>query len=401
MTQLLQIEPPTQAPGADPAGFALWRLGFRPFYLLGALFAAFAVPLWAALWSGGARLDTGIAPQWWHAHEMVFGFALAIVTGFLFTAVRNWTGRDTPTGARLALLCALWLLVRAVFLAGAPTLGVVLELAFLVLVAHTLLGNLVAAGNRRNYFVALMFVVLALLDLCFLAAVRGWMPALPADTLLRAALYLVVTLTFVIGGRVIPMFTLNAVRGIVQRRSVALDRAAIGVGAAAFVLDLAGSAPLVLAPAAFAAAALHAVRLEGWRPLATRGRPILWILHLSCAWIPVGFVLMGTAALGWTPATLTVHAFALGVVGGLVIGMITRTALGHTGRPLVAGRSETAMYLLVHAAALTRVAVPLLAPAAYAAAIGASAALWSAAFLLYAIVYWPRLSRPRVDGKDG
>jgi uncharacterized protein involved in response to NO len=187
----------------------------------------------------------------------------------------------------------------------------------------------------------------------------------------------------------------------VQRRSVALDRAAIGVGAAAFVLDLAGSAPLVLVTAAFAAAALHAVRLEGWRPLATRGRPILWILHLSCAWIPVGFVLMGTAALGWTPTTLTVHAFALGVVGGLVIGMITRTALGHTGRLLVAGRSETAMYLLVHAAALTRVAVPLLAPAAYAAAVGVSAALWSAAFLLYAIVYWPRLSRPRVDGKEG
>jgi uncharacterized protein involved in response to NO len=401
MTTLLRIESPSEPGATAPAGFALWRLGFRPFYLLGALYAGLAVPLWIAAHAGALGLPGELPAQWWHAHEMVFGFALAIVTGFLFTAVRNWTGQPTPTGWPLAALCGLWLAARAGFLAGALRLAVVTELVFLAFVATALLAPLVRAGNRRNYFVAVLFLVLAVVDLLFLGAVRGLLAVPDPSTALRVALYLIVTLTFVIGGRVIPMFTANAVRGLSQRRSEHLDRAAIGVSVLAFALELAAAPAAALAPAAAGAAALQAARLHGWRPLATRGRPILWILHLSYAWIPVGFLLMAAAALGWASPVLAWHAFSIGTVGGLVIAMVTRTALGHTGRVLVAGPAEVAMYVCVAAAALVRVVPPLFVPQAYAWTLWVSSLLWSAGFLLYVAAYWPKLSRPRIDGRDG
>lgn len=397
----MRIEDPASRRPAQPQGFALWRLGFRPFYLLGALFAALGVPLWVAVYAGAASLSPGLAPQTWHAHEMVFGFALAIVTGFLFTAVRNWTNLPTPTGGHLALLASAWLAARVAFLAGVVGIAVLIELAFLVLVAVALLTVLLRAKNRRNYFVGALCVVMALADATFWAAWAGWLPAVAPDTPVRFALYLVATLTFVIGGRVIPMFTLNAVRGLKQFKDPRLDRAAIGVSVAAFVLDLAGVSGIALAVVAAMAALLQAARLVGWGPQGTLRKPILWILHASYAWAVVGFVLMAAAALGAVPRTLSVHAFAVGLIGGLIIGMITRTALGHTGRMLVAGRAEVIMYALVQIAALLRVFGPLAAPELTLRFVEIAALPWSAAFLLYAVVYWPILSRSRIDGRDG
>jgi uncharacterized protein involved in response to NO len=398
---LLQIQTPEPAQPAADDGPALWRLGFRPFYLLGAAFAAIGVPLWVVFYAGGATPPAGLPAHLWHSHEMVFGFAIAIVTGFLFTAVRNWTNLPTPSGARLAALAVLWVAVRAAYLAGAVGLAFALELAFLALVALALLSVLVRARNRRNYFVGVLFVVLALADTAFYAAATGAWTAIAPDAPVRFALYLVVVLTTVIGGRVIPMFTTNAIRGLSQFRDARLDRAAIAAGVLAFALELAGAPAIALVPVALAAAALHAARLWGWRPLATRGRPILWILHAGYAWIAVGFVLLAAAGAGLVARPLAMHAFGLGAVGGLVIGMITRTALGHTGRLLTAGRPETTMYALVQAAALARVFGPLVLPQAAMGWVEASAALWCAGFVLYLVVYWPRLSRPRVDGQPG
>ncbi len=399
--QLLRIDEPVAGRSAQPGGFALLWLGFRPFYLLGALFAALGVPLWVAVYLGAASLPPGLAPQVWHSHEMVFGFAMAIITGFLFTAVRNWTNLPTPTGGHLALLAAVWLAARVAFLAGAVGIGVLIELVFLALVAAALLTVLLRAKNRRNYFVGALCVVMALADAAFWAATAGLLPALAPDVPVRFALYLVATLTFVIGGRVIPMFTLNAVRGLRQFKDPRLDRAAIGASVAAFVLDLAGVSGIALAVVALAAALLQGARLAGWGPQGTLRKPILWILHASYAWAVVGFVLMAAAALGAVPRTLSVHAFAVGLVGGLIIGMITRTALGHTGRMLVAGRAEVAMYALVQIAALLRVFGPLLAPELTLRFVEIAALPWSAAFLLYVLVYWPILSRPRIDGREG
>jgi len=401
MSQFLKIENPSRRASTDLPRFALWQLGFRPFYLLGAAFAALAVPLWILQYTGAAALARGWAPQTWHAHEMVFGFALAIVTGFLFTAVRNWTDLPTPTGWRLALLCALWLAVRIAYLSGATTGGLGLELLFLGLVAASLLRPLVRARNRRNYFVGILFLVLAAVDVVFHAANAGAVQWLSQAAAGRLGVYLVVTLTIVIGGRVIPMFTLNAVRGLRQFRDARLDRAALAAAVVAFALDLGGVQGGTLAAAASLAAILHAVRLAGWGPRASLRNPLLWVLHLAYAWLPAGFALMAASALGWAPPSLATHAFGLGVIGGLVIGMITRTALGHTGRLLVAGRSETVMYLLVHAAVFLRVAGPMVAPERYVGWLVGATALWSAGFLLYVAVYVPRLLRARVDGREG
>ena len=401
MTKLLRIDNPTTVKPQQLRGFALWRLGFRPFYLLGALQAALGVPLWILVFAGQVELPAGLAPMTWHAHEMVYGFAVAIVTGFLFTAVRNWTDLPTPTGARLAGFCGLWLAARIAYLCGAPDAGIVLELLFLALVAHALLSVLLKARSRRNYFVGVLFAVLALADLAFRLAASGRLSFVGADTAIRFALYLIVTLTFVIGGRVIPMFTLNMVRGLRQFKDARLDRAAIGVSVLAFALELADVDGLALGATALLAALLQGVRLAGWRPLATLGKPILWILHAGYGWAVVGFLLMAAGAFQLVPRPLAVHAFAVGTVGGLIIGMITRTALGHTARMLVAGRAEVTMYALVQVAALLRVVGPLLLPSSYVALVSVSAACWAAAFLLYFVVYLPRLVRPRLDGKDG
>lgn len=399
--QLLQIQNPA-APQTGASGpSALWRLGFRPFYLLGALFAALGVPAWVAVYAGATTLPSGLPPQTWHGHEMVFGFAIAIVTGFLFTAVRNWTNQPTPTGGRLVVFALLWIAARVAFVAGAPTVGLLIELLFLVLVAAALFQALLRSRNRRNYFVGALFAVLALADLLFWAGTQGLPGAPNPDTVVRFGLYLVATLTFVIGGRVIPMFTANAARGVSQYRDVRLDRAAIGASVVAFALELAGASGALPALIALAAALLQAARVIGWGPQGTLGKPILWILHASYGWAAIGLALIAAAALDWVPRSLAVHALAVGLVGGLIIGMITRTALGHTGRMLVAGRSETTMYALVQLAALLRVFGPLLAPQWTVRFVEISSVLWSAAFLLYLVVYWPRLSRPRIDGQDG
>lgn len=400
MTQLLQILPPSGKREA-PGGFALWRLGFRPFYLLGALYAALGVPLWIAMLTGVLAPVGGMPPMVWHAHEMVYGFAVAIVIGFLFTAVRNWTNLPTPTGAKLAGFCVLWLAARLAWLLADPTVALAIEVALLALVAASLLSVLVKAGSRRNYFVGVLFAVLALVDLLFWAAVTGRLDGFGALDASRLALDLIVLLTFVIGGRVIPMFTLNMVRGLKQFKDVRLDRAAIAASVLAFALDLAGVPGVPMALAALAAGVLHALRLGGWGPQATLRKPILWILHAGYGWAVIGFLLMAAAALDWVPRALAIHAFSTGAVGGLIIGMVTRTALGHTGRMLIAGKAETAMYALVMLAAVFRVFGPLLFPAAYTTWMTLGAVAWSTGFLLYAVVYAPRLMAPRVDGREG
>jgi len=378
---------------------ALFALGFRPFYLLAALFAAIAVPAWVANLAGhgwpAGYLD-GLA---WHQHEMVFGFALAVIAGFLLTAARVWTGRPTPSGLPLALLAGHWLAARVLMLAGPGWLAALVDGAFPFVVAAVLARVIVGARNTRNYFVPALLAALGLANACFHLSTLGLIEV-PASLAVQASLYLIVILLIVMAGRVVPAFTASALPQAKIRRSAALDRAALALSVLAFACVLAGLDGWLAAAPAFAAAALHAARQAGWAPLATRGRPILWILHLSQAWIPLGFVLLGLAAFGIVIGAAALHAFAVGAVSGTIVGMITRTALGHTARPLVAGRAETAAYVLVLAAAVLRVAAALMLTA-YLPLVVASAALWSAAFVVYFAVYAPRLAQPRLDGKPG
>jgi uncharacterized protein involved in response to NO len=371
-------------PTAAPRGFALFALGFRPLYLAAGAYAALAVPVWALQYAGflpGASML-------WHAHEMLFGYAYAVIAGFLLTAVRNWTGRETPTGAGLAALAAVWAAARVTALFWLPG-AVALDVLFALGVAWGIGRPLLQSGNRRNYF----FVGLVLALGCASLAFYVW----PAQAL-RIGLDLVLFVMVVVAGRVVPMFTNNAVPGAGARATRWTEVGTIGSIVLLLVLDLAQIFPgFVL----LVAAALHAVRLALWKPWKTAAKPILWILHASYAWIVVHLAMRGLAAFDLAPPQLATHALTIGAIGGLTLGMMTRTSRGHTGRALVAGWPEVLAYALVQAAAVVRVFIPLAVPGAYAATVIGSAALWSAAFALFTAAYIPILTRPRLDGKPG
>ncbi len=389
-----------QKPAVDAASnrFALFDLGFRPFYLLAALLASLSVPLWVAQWHGMVPQVGNLAGIAWHAHEMVFGFAAAVITGFLFTAARNWTGLPTPTGRSLAALAALWVAGRVAMLTGPGLLAAIVDGAFLPLVALSLWFPLKRSGNRNLFFVGLL-LLFAVANLLFHLSRLGVLSLVPTGPA-QAALFLVVIIVSVMSGRVTPSFTQNAIRSARIRRVKGLDAGAIGALAATLVAQLSGAPAWLLAPLALVAAALHAARLALWDPLSTRRSPILWILHLSYAWIPVGMLLLALSAMELgVPGALFIHALGAGAVSGTIIGMITRTARGHSGRPLLVGRAETTAYVLVHVGAAIRVFGPLAAPAHYGVLLVAAGAAWSTAFLIYLIVYWPMLARSRRDGK--
>ena len=390
-------EPPTTAP--EPRGFALWQLGFRPFYLLAGIFGAGSIALWAAQVSG-ALGATYLPGPVWHAHEMLFGFALAVIVGFLFTAGRNWSGRPTPRGAPLAALASLWLVARCIALTPYGWIGAIVGPAFALAAAVGLAIPLRAAGNRRNYVFVALLAALAVLDLVFHLAVLGAI-AVPAFFGVRLGLDIVLFVMALMSGRVVPMFTNNAIPGAGAERRPRLEAFALAAIVALAVADLAGVEGTVLALVAFVAAALHALRWSFWRPWKTLATPIVWILHVATLWIPIHLALRGAAALGWVASTAASHALTVGALGGLVLGMMTRTSRGHTARPLRADAFDVASYALVALAAVVRVGLPIAVPAATMAAIVGSATLWSAAFAIFSVRYWPVLTRPRLDGAPG
>lgn len=381
-------------------GWPFLRLGFRPFYLGGTLVAALVVPLWLALFMGGISTSPAVPALLWHAHEMLFGFAVAIIVGFLMTAGKNWTGLATPRGASLAALALLWLGARIAALAGPGVLYAVLDMALLPLVAGIFARLLLRAKNYRNLPLALILSLLAAANLVFHLATLGVLDV-SAMTPLHAALGLIIMIESVIAGRVVPAFTMSATPGLRLQTTPTQERLTLGftaVGLLLWVFSPPGVWGLLVL---LTAAGLHAKRLWRWRPMLTRHKPILWILHGAYAWIALGFLLLALAQMAWVPVSAGVHALAVGATGGLIIGMATRTARGHTGRPLAVTRIEVVAYALVMAAALLRVVVPLLLPVFYLAALVLSTVAWSAAFLIYLWVYAPWLMQTRLDGKDG
>lgn len=364
----------------------LFALGFRPLYLLAGLYAALSVPLWALQFAG---LLPGANPLW-HAHEMLFGYAFAVIAGFLLTAVRVWSGRPTPTGFALAGIAALWLAARVIALLSMQIAAWV-DLAFAIAVAIGIGRPLLASGNRRNWFFIGLMLVLGAASIAFVQYSRIG---------LLVGLDVVLFIMAVMGGRVIPAFTNSAIQGAGARRNQIVEYGALASVLLLLALDVL-ELPVPAAIVCLIAAALHAARLALWSPWATRTRPILWILHLSYAWIVVHLVLRGLAGFDLVAPGLATHALTVGAIGGLTLGMMTRTSRGHTARPLKVGAAEVTAYVLVHVAAFVRVFLPLVLPDAYVALIVASAVLWFAAFALFTAVYFPILSRPRLDGKPG
>lgn len=396
MTAMTTPEPPR---GAAAQGWALWQLGFRPFYLLASAYSAVSVLLWSLQFTGHMAAPFALTPLW-HAHEMLFGFTVAVVVGFLFTAGRNWSNLPTPAGGLLAALALLWLAGRVLVHTPWTWASALVNAAFPLAAAVALAILFVRARNVRNYFFVGLLVLLGLaslmvhLDQLALLVVPGWAG-------IQLALDVVLFILVVMGGRVIPMFTNNAIPWARATRHPLLEKAALGSVLALLLADALPAPLYLVAFVAAVGAGTHLARWLLWQPWVTLRTPLVWVLHLAYAWIPLHLGLRALAASGWIGSSPAVHALTVGAIGGLVIGMMTRTARGHTARPLRADRRDVTCYLLVAAAACVRVGLPLVAPTLLLEAVLWSGLLWSAGFALYAVFYWPVLTRPRLDGKPG
>ena len=388
MAILIQIANPLK-PGQSR--FALWDLGFRPFYLLASSFASLSVLLWSLQFSGllpYAHLQGPI----WHAHEMLFGFTLAVMTGFLLTAGQNWSGQPTPKGTHLAALATLWIAGRVLVHLPWSWLAALVNVAFPVVVAFALGVPLYKARNRRNYFFVAILLLMALAQLGVHLNALGVL-SVPGWAGISLAMDVMLFVLSVMGGRVIPMFTNNAIPGAKALRHPWVERLALGLVLLLLVADAAQVAGIWLALLAALATLAHLLRLWLWQPWKTLNTPLVWVLHAAYAWIVLHLAFRAMAAMEWLSVSTGNHALTAGAIGSMVIGMMTRTALGHTGRKLVAGKTEVACYTLVAAAAVVRVFAPLLNPAWLTDAVLVAALLWSTGFALYTWRYWAILSR--------
>ncbi|HXG50206.1 MAG TPA: NnrS family protein [candidate division Zixibacteria bacterium] len=381
----------------------LFALGFRPFFLLAAALALVVIPYWAAVFAGGLKLEGYYGPIRWHSHEMIFGYGVAVISGFLLTAARNWTGLPTTAGAPLALLSALWLAARVLpFFHGAvsPPLIAASDLVFLPALTVAIAIPLVRSGERRNLIFLPILAAMFLADLMVHAEVAGFARG-SARPGIFLGLNLIVLLIVIVGGRVIPFFTERAVAGTAPSRRGAIELlcpASVVAFAAAELLQPGSAITGVLAALA---AASNGIRLAGWYTRKIWRLPLLWVLHVGYGWIVTGFCLKMLAAAGAIAPQFAVHAFTVGGIGVLTLGMMARVSLGHTGRPLEPAAPVVLSFVLINAAAFSRGLMPAVFPGWLSALVALSAALWAAAFLLFLVIYAPILTRPRVDGRAG
>ena len=390
----------------------LFSYAFRPFFLLAGTLAVLGMTQWLLVinghpWPANANLST-----LWHAHEMALGFGGAVIAGFVLTAGANWTGRPPVRGPLLAALVFSWLCGRVALLFSGvlPALLIMLlDLLFPVLFGLIATREIYGARNRRNYGVLAIAWMLSLFTLVFHAAAAGLLAEEAATDLQRIVsrlfVYLLAVLITILGGRVIPGFTGTWLR---MRGSTKLPGSRAGLESAIVPLTIAAGISQSLMPAGIATAVLcisagaaHLLRLSGWRGLATTAEPLLLVLHMAYAWLGVGFLLLGAVALGMAlPETAALHALTVGGIGGVILGMITRVALGHTGRPLRAARLIQIAYLLLNVSALFRSFGPL-DDSRIALAYTGSGLLWIAAFGLFVWHYAPILVQPRADQPGG
>jgi len=390
------------SPSARPWPIA--AKGFRPFFLLAALFATLLVPLWLLVLDGRLQVGRYLDPIYWHAHEMVFGFAVAVIAGFLLTAVGNWTKRETAVGLPLLALAGLWVAGRVAMTGPQlvpPWLTAITDLAFLPVLIVVVARPLIATRNTKNLVMLAILTALFLANLVVHLDVLGVLPGWRRRGCLLG-IDVIVLVILVISGRTFPMFTRNGTGVETIASSPRLDQLAIASMAVLVVLD--AVVPELVVTAAWAAlvGVLALVRSWRWGARHTRRTPLLWVLHVGYLWIPIGLVLRAVAA-GTSAVTpqIATHALTVGAIGSITLGMMARVALGHSGRLLAASRTIVVAFVLALLAAMIRVGAPLLGGDRYRATVFLAGALWAAAFALYLVVYVPILVAPRVDGKPG
>ncbi len=388
-----------QRTAASPE-MALFSYGFRPFFLGAALFAGLAVPTWIVMLAGGGEGPGLAAPRDWHVHEMLFGFLPAVITGFLLTAVPNWTDRPAIKGRLLMALFCLWLAGRVVLALPwfTPVVSALVDAAYLLTLAGVLWREIAAGKSWNHAPIALLISLYALSNIVFhIGAVNGG----ATDFSERMALALDLTLLAFIGGRVTPTFTREFLSQEGRARTPAafsrFDVLAVGLVALVAVMWTIQPQAVVTGWLMLAAGAVNAVRLLRWYGWLTWREPLVFVLHWGYGWLTLSMLLLGCAILGiGLPKEDAVHALTTGAVGVMTLGVMTRASLGHTGRPRHAGPSTVGIYLLVTLGAILRVFGPSTGLST-TLVLGSAAASWSGAYLLFALVYGPFLLRPSLE----
>ena len=378
------------------------RGGFRPFFLGGAIWAAAALAIWLCSLAGAVSLLSHFDPLSWHRHEMLFGFVGAVIAGFLLTAIPNWTGRLPIAGPPLAALFGLWVGARLVLLFSqltGPAFPALLDVGFYLVLAGLAAREVLAAKNRN-----LPIVLLLLLFGAANAADHAGAAGLIADVDIgvRAAISIVVLMISLIGGRIVPSFTRNwlaknGVREGLPGQPGRYDLAAIAVTAASLLVWVALPSSRVAGALLIAASLLQIVRLVRWGGVRARRDPLVLILHVGYLWVPVGLLLLGMSLLGTTvPTSAAIHALTAGAMATMILAVMTRASLGHTGRELRADGPTVLIYALITLGALLRVAAPL-EWIDYVWGMRVAAIAWGGAFLGFVLFYGPVLLSARVD----
>jgi len=380
------------------AGPALLSYGFRPFFLVGSIYAGLAVLAWLPMFSGELSVATAFIPLDWHIHEMIYGYVAAVMTGFLLTAIPNWTGRLPIQGTPLLFLVALWLAGRiaittSTYIGWLP--AAIVDISFLMFVAAAAMREIVAGRNWANMKILVILAVMISGNVVFHleAYFRG-----VADYGIRLGIGAAITSIMIIGGRIIPSFTRNwLVRenpGRLPSPFGRFDAFSLLLSVLALAIWVAFPFGVVTAVALFVGGILQGARLCRWAGDRTIQDRLVLVLHVGFAFVPVGFVLTGLAAFGSIVPSAGIHAWSTGAIGTMTLAVMTRASLGHTGHALSASNGTHAIYAAILAAAVTRVAAALL-PLASTALLAAAALAWVTAFLGFGVVYGPFLLAPQ------
>jgi len=382
----------------------LWRLAFRPFFLGAALFSIIAVLCWGFYWQAPFAWQPVGGPLWWHGHEMIFGYGCAVVAGFLLTAVQTWTGVPGFRGRPLIALFLLWLLARLLIAFPVDLAMVcvaVIDVSFLVVAAAVMARSVWAVKQWRNApFIVILLVLASLNALSYTALSRDDFSQ--AQLHLHSAILLISLIILVVGGRVIPMFTANGTGTKKVEPLLWLEILSLASMVAVIVCSLiANDGPL---PGALylIAAVSNAWRFLRWRFFNCWRQPLLWSLHLSFAFIPLGLLALALESVDlWPNGSAALHALTVGAMGSMILAMIARVSLGHTGRPLQAPKAMSLAFFLILIAGLFRAVLPVVLPAAATLTIMLAALCWALAYGIFIGYYGPMLYAARVDGKVG
>lgn len=382
---------PTRPPYGGPA---LFSYGFRPFFLAAGLFAVMIVPLWMLIWSGNITLNSPFAAMDWHIHEMLFGYTSAVIAGFLFTAIPNWTGRMPTRGWPLMVLAALWLAGRLA-VAGAfgqgPVLVMVVDCAFMAAIGAMVVAEIVAGRNWGNLKVVAPVLLYLVANITFHLEAMAYGSA---DVGRRLGFAMVALLILLIGGRIIPSFTRNWLAkrgpepGPLPVPFGRLDAVFLGFTLAVLLLWVALPESTLTGIGLMLAGAAQLVRLLRWRGWRVVTSPLLGMLHLAFGFIPLGLFAVGLAALGVMPVATGLHLLGIGGFGGMTLAVMIRASLGHTGRGLEAGPMLATAFACVILASLVRAAAPS------SAGLWSAAALWTFGFAVFLWRFAPVLTLP-------